>query len=393
MSIQIPTTQEIKNQNLTNLESNLNQISPLADKAFLRVLAAMEALAISPLYKFAIERAKQNLALTATGNDLDIIGSEYGVNRNLAEAAQLTATIPGIDSTIISAGTGFIGVPNGVRYFTDAQVIVTGGIGTLALTAEVTGVVGNLQVSDILTISTQIAGLESTATITVVDNIGTEQETDDNYRVRVLGEVRGTSGGANAFDYRSWAQEVSGVKKAYPIAGKPIGMGSTAPPDRTVYIETTTTINADGIAPQSLLDEVRATITTDPITGLARQPLGLTDSTLFIKSIERLDFDVQIGDLNISSDIVAQVKADISTALELYFRSIISFVEGLDALIDRNDLITNLTVSEQVQNVLSANGGSAETIAFNLSSTPGAFVTLFQLLPGQLAKTGTVTYV
>ena len=44
MSSNIPTTLEQKVQNLANLEAALSQTSPLADKAFLRVLAAMEAM-------------------------------------------------------------------------------------------------------------------------------------------------------------------------------------------------------------------------------------------------------------------------------------------------------------------------------------------------------------
>ena len=393
MSLKIPTTQEIKDQNLSNFESRLNQTAPLNDKAFLRVLAAMEAMVITPLYKFAVERAKQNLALTATGIDLDNLGSEYGVTRKPAEAAQLTATIPGTDSTIIPSGTDFIGDSNGVRYFTDAQATVSGGSATISLTAEDTGEAGNLQVSDTLSIVTQIAGLESTATITVIDNIGVEEETDDNYRIRVLDEIRGDGGGGNAFDYRQWAQEVAEVKRAYPIAGKPVELeAETAPPDRTVYIEVLTSIEPDGIASQSTLDEVRDTITTDPVTELVRQPLGLTDETLFIESISRTSFDVQVNNLNVSSDIEAQVKADISTALESYFRGIQSFVEGLDSLIDRNDLITDLTVSQVVQDVLSANGGSAAGVAFEISGS-GTFLSELQLNSGQLAKLGTVTYV
>ena len=53
MSLSIPTTQESKDTNLANLEGQLGQTSPLADKAFLRVLAAMEALGVAtPLYKY-----------------------------------------------------------------------------------------------------------------------------------------------------------------------------------------------------------------------------------------------------------------------------------------------------------------------------------------------------
>ncbi len=76
MSLKLPTTQELFNTYLAQFESDLNQSSPLNDKAFLRVLAVIEAGGDQGLYKYAAERALQNLAITATGKDLDRIGLE-----------------------------------------------------------------------------------------------------------------------------------------------------------------------------------------------------------------------------------------------------------------------------------------------------------------------------
>ena len=167
----------------------------------------------------------------------------------------------------------------------------------------------------------------------------------------------------------------------------------SSPPDRTVYIEADTTVDPDGIAPQSLLDEVRDTITTDPITGLARQPLGLTDDTLFVESISRTEFFVQIATLSVSDDLVAKTKDEIEVAVTAYFLFIKPFVDGLDSLLDRNDKITDLTLSNVVQDVLSANGGTASGVAFDI--TPGGSLPEYQLSPGELSKlaSGGITYV
>ena len=87
MGLNLPTTQESKDTNLAYLDGLGAQSSPLADKAFLRVLAAMEALGVAtPLFKFAAERARQNLWITATGGDLDLLGAEYKVPRKAAVA-------------------------------------------------------------------------------------------------------------------------------------------------------------------------------------------------------------------------------------------------------------------------------------------------------------------
>jgi uncharacterized phage protein gp47/JayE len=343
-------------------------------------------------YKYAAERVLQNLALTATGDDLDLIGNNYNVPRKAAEAAQFTITLPGINGTIIPITVDFVGDANGIRYSVDASATITGGIATINVTAKTVGVAGNLNISDTMQLGRVIPGAESTATITVVTNTGAERESDDDYRIRILDVIRATPGGGNSADYRIWSQEVAGVARAYPFAGLPVTSSLiSAPPDRTVYIEATTDIDPDGIAPQSLLDEVRATITADPETGISRQPLGLTDDTLYVESIVRTTFFVTISGLVISANQEAQVKADIDTALTAYFRSIMPYVDGLDSPLDRNDTITDPSVSAIVNDVVSAAGGSVESVAFDI--TPGSSIPKYQVNLNELGKLGAVSYV
>jgi hypothetical protein len=384
----IPTTQEIADQNIARFEAELGQTVPINAKAFLRVLSVEEAILFTSLYKFGIDRIKQVLATTATGAGLDDIGNEYGVTRKTAAATVLTITLPGTNGTIIPATIDFVSDSTGVRYSVDASATITGGIATISVTAQQAGTIGNLNNGETLTIGTQVAGAETVATVTDTTTTGADEETDDNYRIRILDVIRAPGGGGNAADYRNWSQEVAGVARAYPYAGKPIALLATSsPPDRTVYVESTTAIDADGIPPQSLLDDVRDSITTDPSTGLARQPLGLTDDTLFVEAIIRTPFFVQITGLTVDSSIEATVKTEIDTQLTSYFRGLRPFVDGVDAVTDRNDLITDLTVSNVVQDVLSANGGSAQSVAFD--TTSGGSIPEYQLTQGETAKLAT----
>lgn len=392
MAFPIPTTEELRELYLSNIETEINQTSPLTKKAFNRVLASSEALNTTPLFKFGAERAKQNLAISATGEDLNVIGENYGIIRKPAEAAVLTISLPAENGTIIPATTPFIGDLNGARYFPSASATAVGGVAILSVTAENVGVVGNLQPGDTLSIGIQIPGATTQATVDTVDNTGAEEELDDAYRIRILDEIRTVGGGGNGVDYRRWAQEVAGVTRAYPYSGRPLESGLTSEPImRTVYVEADKTIDPDGIAPQSILDEVRTSITTNPITGAARQPLGLTDDTLFVESISRTGFYIQINNLVVNLDIESTVKTEIFNALSTYFRSIRPFIESIDSLLDRNDLITDLTVSEVAQNVLSANGGSATGIGFGLQL--GVIMPQYQLSPGETSKLIQVTYV
>lgn len=397
MSLNVPTTETMAAQILANLELALNQTAPLNDKAFLRVLAGTEALSFTTLYRYAIERALQNLAITATGEDLDRIGAEYGVTRKPAEAAVLTIQLPGENGTIIPVTVDYVGDSNNVRYFPDAATTISGGFAISNVTAEVAGVIGNLNISDTMTIGTQIAGAESTATVTAIVNTGAEAETDENYRQRVLNATRSTTGGGNATDHKIWSEEVAGVARAYPYAGTPSSPApgidpSSVPADRTVFVESTTDHDPDGIPSSALLDEVRASINNDPVTGASRPPLGLTDSTLSVEAITRTSFYVKITGLDAGTGVLATIQTNIETALTAYFVALRCFVVGIDISSERNDRITKLTISEIVQDILNTGDGFAEEIEFDDTAGVPSPLDSYELDEGELAKLGAVTY-
>ena len=216
------------------------------------------------------------------------------------------------------------------------------------------------------------------------------QETDSDYRPRVLFAQRAVTGGANATDHKLWSEAVTGVRRAFPYAGRPPAVGPSFPGDRTVYVECQTSIDADGIAPAPLLADVRADINTDPVTGESRLVLGLTDATLWVESISRTSIFVEVRDLDVEAAKEAACKADLSTALDNYFRSIATFVDGVDIPQERNDSITSLSVSDVAQDVFSAYGAVCQGIGFGL--VVGVFVPLYFLNPGELAKLGGIAY-
>ena len=399
MPLQIPTTKELAEQYVAQFERSLNQNIPLADKAFLRVLAIVEATMDTILYKFGQERSIQNLALTATGDDLDAIGREHKVYRKSAESWQGKIQGDATNGTIIPINVDFVSDSNNERYIPDSsatadindEVVVT-------VSAKVPGVNSNLELfaapttPETMTIGRQIAGVLST-TFEVIEilNVGAERESDDAYRRRVLGEIRTVGGGGNSADYRRWSEEVAGILATYPYAGKPIGEGTGLPGDRTVYSECTEAIDPDGIPPAALLEEVRETINFDPITGEARPPLGEINDTLYVRAIRRTEFLVEIRNLTVSPELETQLKTDVNAALEFYFKSVEPFILGLDFEGDRNDTLTNLTVSTVVQATINAAGGAASSVGFGI--TPGVFEYIYQLGQGEKAKLGGVTYV
>jgi hypothetical protein len=297
----------------------------------------------------------------------------------------LTIELIANTGTNIPINTEFVGVANGVIYKSDAAVISVLNLATINITAIETGALGNLSVGDELKIVNPIPGSENSALVSVELVTGAENETDILYRTRILDRIRQTIGGGNAADYRRWSEEVSGVARAFPYSGLPYNsILISSPPDRTIYVEATPDIDPDGIAPAGILTSVRASITTDPITGESRQPLGLTDSTLYVESIYRTDIYIQISNLSVPAALLSQVKDDIETEITNYLLSLRPYIDGLDISAERNDVITTPSVSEIVQSVVAAVGGNFQAAGFGLVF--GSTLPLYQLGEGELAK-------
>lgn len=390
MAYDIPTLQELYQAHLARLEGQIGQDAPLQEKAFLKVLAKSESALDLGLYKFAADASLQNFALTATGAGLDRIGNDHTTPRHQAQSAILEAELPGVNGTVIPAQTEFTSDSSGLRYKSQESATVAGGVADLLLRCVDPGTDGNLDNGEELSISSQIAGAETVATVTDTDTLGVDEESDADYRPRVLFAQRAVTGGGNATDHKIWAEAVTGVRRAFPYSGRPADEGDSYPGDRTVYVECNTSIDADGIPPVALLDDVRDAINTDPDTGESRMLLGLTDDTLFVEPIVRTSIFVEVRDLDVEVEVEANCKSDISTALGLHLRSLVPYVDGVDVVTERNDSITSLTISEIVQDVVRAYGGVCEGVGFGL--VIGVFISLYTFDPGELVKLGGVSY-
>lgn len=393
MSQVFPKLSELKVIFLDNYEALINQDSPLNNKAFLRITSAVLAFIAMLMQREVSSAQKENLAISASRTGLIRIGNEYDLPIKESISTVLTATLPAVTGTVIPAGTNFTGDDNGILYFNAVPTTSIASIVTLSLTSRTAGVIGNLIIGQTLSISRQIPGAELTATVTSIDTAGAEEELTEVYRQRVLDIIRAPGGGGNSADYRNWSQEQENVDRTYPYSGLPFDdpLFPGSPPDRTVYVEASASYEPDGIPDAPLLAATKQTIITDPDTGFERQPLGLTNDTLYVEPIRRTLFYTVITNAIFLSGTEAQVKSDVDTALTQYFLSLNPFVQGLDIDSDRNDMITSVSISEIVQGILAANGASADSIEFGdtfpLGATPN-----YQLGQGEKAKNGGVTY-
>ncbi len=220
----IPTILQLAAQFLASIESWLGQNTPLGNKAYNRVLATAQAMQAGGLYRYGADRSLANLAQTAKGADLDLLGAEYGLYRNQAQPCVLAVNLPASDGTVIVSGTSFLGA-NGLQYQSQATVTAPSGApssgANLSLMCLTAGSMSNLGIGATLNLLQPIAGATSPATATAVTQAGSDTDTDDVFRVPVLAKERAYGGGGNAADYRTWALGVAGVAGAFPYAGLP----------------------------------------------------------------------------------------------------------------------------------------------------------------------------
>jgi len=222
MSLTIPTFQDLVDIAVSHYETSLGQDAPLTPKAFVRVLGHVQALLTVGLYKLSAERQLQNLILTATGVDLKRLGDEYGVTYQGAIACEMVLTCTGTNGIDLPAGTVFIGDSNGLRYYTQTLVTISGGTASPTVTCYTAGIDGELAISDTLTLSSPITGIDNSAIVASISTEGVDDEDIEVYRRQVLDEVQTTGGGSNSADFRNWGQETLSITRIFPYSGTPI---------------------------------------------------------------------------------------------------------------------------------------------------------------------------
>jgi len=388
----IPTAQECVDSAIAALESNLLQDVPLYEKSFLRVLAVVLGMNNAELYRFGVKRSKMVLALTASGDDLTILGREYGIVRKPAVKALLQATWGTAAAVTLPKTTVWKSEDNGMYYFQlQDYTFPAGGSYIIQVRAEFPGPDGELENGSFLVTGSPPpnSGPAPTALTSGIVERGADEETDEELRLRILDEIQTVGGGSNLADYRTWAQRTPNVLRADPytgtapaVAGDP--WNDSIPGERTVFIESTTTYHPDGLADGALLALATDYINYDQETGERQPCLGSTDDTLYVVSIYRTPVTFRVHGLDVDAASILACQADITEAIDTFVRSMRPFILGLDVEVFRNDTLTVTSVSRVVQRVVQAYGGSVGLVEFIISG--GATSTSYPMAPGERLK-------
>lgn len=382
-------------ENVAFLEQSLAQKIPISDRSFLYQFSLSNASLAVSINKKAELAVRENLATTASREGLIEIGRQE-LGRDPFAASPTTAIVQFVveNGTVVVPGTAFVSEENGFVFLTDITYI--GGVEPfldITVVSELSGAQSSVSIGSIFSLQTPQTGIFPTGTVGSVPIVGSDIEGTEEYRQKVLDRIRSQGGGSNSSDYRDWAQEVAGVQRAYPYGGKFDAFGNNigGPSSRTVFVQAVTSIDHDGIAPQSLLDSVRDSLITDPLTGRHRICMGVpngVNGTLFVESIRRIGIDVKVfgSDVTWNSEIIQAISA----ALTAYLLTLIPSIEGLDPVAGRVNSVTEVSISSVVNDVSLQYGVSAESVSFSLVG--GSSIEKYDLPAGGLVKLNSVEY-
>ncbi|GBR14164.1 baseplate J/gp47 family protein [Gluconobacter frateurii] len=364
MAFLSPTYQDILQTNINEVTYTLtNGQVPLANSVIRTVMQANSKVQWLQ-YAFLQKVALQATPATSTGIYLDYWGSLKGITRKASSTATSQVTFTGTSGVSIPASSVLI-AQNGETYTTDNLVLVGSSVGITAVSA---GTEGN-QLSNItLTLQTPIAGVDSTIVLTNAITNGSDVETDDLYRVRVLQAYSTQATGDSRQEHINWALAVPSVTAAWVPSAPLVGtqcviyvmldrtnsfLGYPQGTDGTATAETRyTTATGDQLSVANAMYDEKPYTEIQIITAPVRNDIGFEISGLASAS--------------------AAVQASVKTAIQTLFHA-----QGTPLGTD----ITIAAISEAISQTV---GGTDFTI-----TSP---TTDIKLNIGDLPEVGTVTF-
>lgn len=223
MAFNRPTLQQLIDRVEGDFKSGLGLVT-LLRRSFLKVLSRVMAGLSHTLFGYLAFIELQVFPDTAEDEYLERHCAIWGVPRKVATFAEFKMTATGTTGVVIPAGTIFRR-SDGVEYSTLAEVTLAGGTGTLEMVASIAGEAQEVEVGDVLSILSPIAGLTSEATVSEIVIEPEDAEDDESLRARLLDRIQNPPAGGAAHDYLQWAKAVAGITRAW-VGPQALGPGT-----------------------------------------------------------------------------------------------------------------------------------------------------------------------
>ena len=389
--IKIPTTLELYNAILNDLETELTGSIPLFGKNYLRALAAVQAAKLK-LFYVALGKVQKNIFPDTadseeSGGTLQRFGRiKLGRNPDPAQAGQYIITVTGEIGAIIPAITTFKSNDDslnpGMMFQLDDAYELVAETDTITVRALTAGTVSKLLIGDGLTATAPIPNVNSAAVVDSESVPPLQAETLEDYRRKILDAFQLEPNGGSAADYRLWSADAAGVARVYPYA-KP-----NAPCEVNLYVEATPADSTDGFGTPSaaILEDVEEVVELDPdeskpILDRGRRPIQVIVHFLPV-TIRTIDIEI-----NDAVDITPDEKTAIFNSLKAELDKTRPFVAAADILSRKNDIFnTNKIISI----ILTVKPGAIfDSVTLKVD---GVDMNSFTFINGDIPHLATVTY-
>lgn len=390
--ITIPTTKEIFNSVLNDLQTEYGVTISLFGKVVLRAYAGVQAAKLR-LFYLQLAKLQQNIfpdtaQTELVGGTLERFG-RIKINRNPSppRAGQYDVLVTGSVGATIKALTIFksddTSLSPGMLYQLDNDYQFTATTGNIRLRALTAGTEARLNVNDTLTVTAPIALVNSLAKVTNQHIEPLAAEDIEDYRQDILDSFRLEPQGGAATDYRLWAADAQGVKQVYPYAK------TNATSEINLFVEATIADSTDGKGTPSaaLLSDVEDVVEFDPDVTLpvnerGRRPLGVFQVHYLPVTIKTIDIVIPsfVG-------LTPTIQAALLTAITAAINGMRPFVDSCDLLADKNDI---LDVNKIIAVIVAQQpGASFSTPIIKVNSVA---ITSYQFVEGNIPHLNSVTY-
>ena len=222
-----PTLTTLRTQAMQDITaSDLPGADGLLRRSALRVLAWVQAGLAHLHYGFLDWISRMAVPFTAEAEFLEAWAALKGVTRKAPSATTGTATFAGTNGVVIPAATA-VNRSDNVGFVTGSAVTIASGSAVVSMTAAVAGSAGNFDAGTVFTLAVAIAGVSPVSTSSAQVTAGTDLETDDSLRTRMLQVYAAPPQGGDRMDYIEWALSVPAVTRAW-IAPMLMGPGSVS---------------------------------------------------------------------------------------------------------------------------------------------------------------------
>lgn len=260
----------------------------------LRVLPKVFAFAVHGLYAYIDWVVRQLFPDTAEKSFLERQASIQGIYRREATAATGTLTVTRTAGATIPVGTVFVAADGETRFSTTEEPEV--GDSEVPVQCMTIGTGGNREAGETYTLVSPLSGVSTEATGSEMAG-GTEAESDDSLRDRLIYRLQNPPRGGTATDYVAWAMEVPGVTRAWCFP-KELGIGTV-----TVRFAT------DGLTENGVPTEGMVSIVSDYIAENAPVTAATTVVAPVAKTVNFVIEDLYPDTPSVRAQIEAELKS------------------------------------------------------------------------------------